>query len=136
MRYSYLPMFLLAVLGLGISECPEPDCPQPAEGILAAGTWGGDNWNFDVDQDGVMYVRTYCASGNSEGPVIATDGNVAFAADMIFEMGGPGRPGVAKFEGQVCGDTFEFTYTTEYGYEETATVVYGEKGEVVACPYL
>jgi len=124
------------VMTLGVNDCPQADCPDPAEGYLTPGVWGGDNWEISVDTDGMIRVRTYCASGLSQEPVAAQDGNVTFAADMIFEFGGPGRPGEARFDGQVCGDTFEFIYETDYGYTEEASVQFGVEGKIEPCPYL
>ncbi len=135
MRLSGIGIALAALFAMGTAECPPPDCPDPADGYLPPGVWGGDNWQLDVATDGTIRVKTYCASGISQGPVEADNGDVEFAADMVYEFGGPGRPGEAKFIGQACGDTFEFTYYTDYGYEEEAVVTFGVPGTIEFCPY-
>ncbi len=136
MRLSGVLLGLVAVMAMGATDCPDPDCPDPAEGLLTPGVWGGENWQLDVDPEGMIRVHTYCASGSSQEPVFAENGYVAFGADMIFEFGGPGRPGEARFDGRVCGDTFEFTYMTDYGYTEEAVVTFGTEGRIEPCPYL
>ena len=135
MRFSGIILGMVAVLAMGATECPDPDCPDAVEGYLTPGVWGGENWEVNVAPDGMMRVSTYCATGASQEPVSAESGYVQFAADMTYEFGGPGRPGEAKFDGRACGDTFEFTYTTDYGYTEEAVVTFGVEGKIEPCPY-
>lgn len=135
MRVMYIFLGAILIPLMGISQCPDPSCPDPVEGQLEAGVWGGDNWQLTVNRDGTIDIWTFCATGSSSEPVYAENGSVFFGADMVFEFGGPGRPGAAKFDGMACGDTFEFTYTTDDSYVEEGTVVYGMQGTVAPCPY-
>ena len=141
--WSFLLAPLLGLMGTG--ECPQPDCP-PEDGLLKAGTWGGEHWRFDVGSDGTVFVETDCARGASTEPVRVEAGEVAFKAEMTSVAGDPQYPEndpipfVATFTGTVCHDTLAFTETVVETPEdptgETTTervVVYGEPAVLWTC---
>jgi hypothetical protein len=137
MRLVLVPLLLSGTVFMGIAGCPPTDdCTPPHDGYLLQGTWGGQDWQFDVDAEEYAEIQTYCATGRSDSPVKVMDGQVSFSATMQ-QPAGPGYVTFhAKFTGTVCDTTLEFTYTTDTGVTETGSVVYGQPGELPVCPIL
>ncbi len=141
--WSGLMVAILFLVGSG--ECPSGDCP-PEDGLLKAGSWGGDHWRFEVGSDGTVFVETDCARGTSTSPVHVTGGSVDFTAEMVRTDEAVQYPDsdpvqfVASFEGTVCHDTLHFTETVDGSLEDPEAlvttdglVVYGEPATLWTC---
>jgi hypothetical protein len=89
-----------------------PDVRAP---IVMAGTWGGDQIELNVAQEGAT-VEFSCAHGTIEGSIVPDEAG-RFAADGLYfqEHGGPVGdqdeivPVKARYEGQVAGLNMSLT---------------------------
>jgi hypothetical protein len=100
---------LLAIAALGSAACAT-DSPVSAGGLLALGTWGGNNFAV-IATDSVTHVHVGCTFGDFPGNV-ALDANGHFVVNGAYMLHaypvafGPPMP--AQLSGQVSGNTLTF----------------------------
>lgn len=132
----------LALLGLLGSACSESSLLPPSSGILAVGTWGGDNSGVIVT-DSAAHVHVGCTFGDMPGN-IQLDANGRFTIDGSYVLRaypvqlGPSLP--AQFSGRVIGGTLTLAIAVNDTVEKKVvalgpiTVVYGRQPEMGPCP--
>ena len=140
-RLILKPLSLIA-LGLLVGSCSGSSLLPPSDGILAVGTWGGDNSGVIVT-DSAVHVHVGCTFGDMPGnvPLDATgrftiDGSYVLRAYPI--QIGPSLP--AQFSGRVSGRTLTLAIAVHDTVERKVvalgpiTVVYGRAPEMGPCP--
>jgi hypothetical protein len=140
-RLILKPLSLIA-LGLLVGSCSGSSLLPPSDGILAVGTWGGDNSGVIVT-DSAVHVHVGCTFGDMPGnvPLDATgrftiDGSYVLRAYPI--QIGPSLP--AQFSGRVSGRTLTLAIAVHDTVEGKVvalgpiTVVYGRAPEMGPCP--
>lgn len=132
----------LAIVGLLVGSCSGSSLLPPSDGILAVGTWGGDNSGVIVT-DSVVHVHVGCTFGDMPGHVpldqegrFTVDGSYVLRAYPI--QLGPSLP--AQFSGRVSGRTLTLAIAVHDTVERKVvalgpiTVVYGRDPEMGPCP--
>jgi len=140
-RLILKPLSLIA-LGLLVGSCSGSSLLPPSDGILAVGTWGGDNSGVIVT-DSAVHVHVGCTFGDMPGnvPLDATgrftiDGSYVLRAYPI--QIGPSLP--AQFSGRVSGRTLTLAIAVHDTVERKVvalgpiTVLYGREPEMGPCP--
>ena len=132
----------VALLGLLCSSCSESSLLPPSDGVLAVGTWGGDNSGVIVT-DSAAHVHVGCTFGDMPGN-IQLDANGRFTIDGSYVLRaypiqiGPSLP--AQFSGRVSGRTLTLAIAVHDTVEGKVvalgpiTVVYGRAPEMGPCP--
>jgi hypothetical protein len=116
--------------------------PPPHEGVLALGTWGGDNSGMIVS-DTAMHLHVGCTFGDVSGRIaIAADGSFDVPGSYMLRAYpvamGPTVP--ARFRGQVDGGIATVTVTVNDTVQHTTvvegpvTVKYGDSPRMGPCP--
>ena len=115
----------LAIVGLLVGSCSGSSLLPPSDGILAVGTWGGDNSGVIVT-DSVVHVHVGCTFGDMPGHVpldqegrFTVDGSYVLRAYPI--QLGPSLP--AQFSGRVSGRTL--TLAIAVGADEVRFLING-----------
>src|SRR4026209_2237501 len=140
-RLILKPLSLIA-LGLLVGSCSGSSLLPPSDGILAVGTWGGDNSGVIVT-DSAVHVHVGCTFGDMPGnvPLDATgrftiDGSYVLRAYPI--QIGPSLP--AQFSGRVSGRTLTLAIAVNDTVEKRLvalgpiSVVYGHTPNLGPCP--
>jgi hypothetical protein len=140
-RLILKPLSLIA-LGLLVGSCSGSSLLPPSDGILAVGTWGGDNSGVIVT-DSVVHVHVGCTFGDMPGKVpldqdgrFTVDGSYVLRAYPI--QTGPSLP--AQFSGRVSGRTLTLAIAVHDTVERKVvalgpiTVLYGREPEMGPCP--
>jgi hypothetical protein len=130
------------MVGLLAGSCSGSSLLPPSDGILAVGTWGGDNSGVIVT-DSVVHVHVGCTFGDLPGNVqldatgrFTIDGSYVLRAYPI--QTGPSLP--AQFSGRVAGRTLTLAIAVHDTVERKVvalgpiTVVYGREPEMGPCP--
>jgi hypothetical protein len=132
----------LAFVGLLVGSCSGSSLLPPSDGILAVGTWGGDNSGVVVT-DSAVHVHVGCTFGDIPGNV-QLDANGRFTIDGSYVLRaypiqiGPSLP--AQFSGRVSGRTLTLAIAVNDTVERKVvalgpiTVVYGRDPEMGPCP--
>ena len=136
------PSVFLAFAGLLVGSCSGSSLLPPSDGILAVGTWGGDDSGVVVT-DSAVHVHVGCTFGDMPGNVqldqegrFTTDGSYVLRAYPI--QTGPSLP--AQFSGRVVGRTLTLAIAVNDTVERKVvalgpiTVVYGREPEMGPCP--
>jgi hypothetical protein len=116
--------------------------PPVSDGMLALGTWGGDNSGMIVS-DTAMHLHVGCTYGD-------VSGRITIAADGSFDVGGSymlraypvavGPTVPARFRGQVDGGIATVTVTVDDTVQHKTvvqgpvTVKYGDSPRMGPCP--
>src|SRR5688500_13192288 len=141
-RRSPGPGAFLGRVGLLVSSCSGSSLLPPSDGILAVGTWGGDNSGVIVT-DAAVHVHVGCTFGDMPGTV-QLDANGRFTIDGSYVLRaypiqiGPSLP--AQFSGRVAGSTLTLAIAVNDTVEGKVvalgpiTVVYGREPELGPCP--
>lgn len=136
------PLSLRAFLGLLLGSCSGSSLLPPSDGILAVGTWGGDNSGVIVT-DSAVHVHVGCTFGDMPGNV-PLDATGRFTVDGSYVLRaypvqiGPSLP--AQFSGRVEGRTLTLAIAVDDTVEQKVvalgpiTVVYGRDPEMGPCP--
>lgn len=132
----------LAFAGLLLGACSGSSLLPPSDGLLAVGTWGGDNSGVIVT-DSAVHVHVGCTFGDTPGRV-QLDANGRFTADGSYVLRaypvqiGPSLP--AQFSGRVTGGTLTLAIAVNDTVERKViavgpiTVVYGREPQMGPCP--
>ena len=132
----------VALLGLLASSCSESSLLPPSSGLLAIGTWGGENSGVIVT-DSAAHVHVGCTFGDMPGN-IQLDANGRFTIDGSYILRaypvqlGPSLP--AQFSGRVTGGTLTLAIAVNDTVEKKVValgpiaVVYGRQPEMGPCP--
>lgn len=131
-----------AVIGLLVTACSDGSVLPPSGGLLALGTWGGDNAGVIVT-DSVTHVHVGCTFGDMPGKVpLGPDGRFAIDGSYVLRaypvMVGPALP--AQFSGQVTGRTLMLAIAVNDTVEKRVvalgpvTGVYGREPRMGPCP--
>lgn len=131
-------MLLLPVIACGPSSVGGP----PADGLLAIGTWGGNEAGVLV-ADTVSHVHIGCTYGDIQGRItLDADGRFSRAGSYLLRAYpvaiGPTMP--AQFVGRVTGQTLEITVTVTDTIAKTevvrgpVSVRLGTEPTMAACP--
>lgn len=132
----------LALAGLLLGSCSGSSLLPPSDGILAVGTWGGDNSGVIVT-DSAVHVHVGCTFGDLPGS-IQLDANGRFTTDGSYVLRaypvqiGPSLP--AQFSGRVAGGTLTLAIAVNDTVERKVvalgpiTVVYGREPQLGPCP--
>lgn len=132
----------LALVGLLVGSCSGSSLLPPSDGILALGTWGGDNAGVIVT-DSAVHVHVGCTFGDMPGRV-QLDANGRFTTDGSYVLRaypvqiGPSLP--AQFSGRVAGGTLTLAIAVNDTVERKVvalgpiTVIYGREPEMGPCP--
>lgn len=132
----------VALLGLLGSSCSESSLLPPSSGLLAVGTWGGENSGVIVT-DSAAHVHVGCTFGDMPGN-IQLDANGRFTIDGSYILRafpvqlGPSLP--AQFSGRVTGGTLTLAIAVNDTVEKKVValgpiaVVYGRQPEMGPCP--
>jgi hypothetical protein len=133
---------VLALAGLLAGSCSGSSLLPPSDGILAVGTWGGDNSGVIVT-DSAVHVHVGCTFGDMPGN-IQLDAEGRFTIDGSYVLRaypvqiGPSLP--AQFSGRVAGSTLTLAIAVDDTVEGKVvalgpvTVVYGREPEMGPCP--
>jgi hypothetical protein len=133
---------LLGFMGLLVGSCSGSSLLPPSDGILAVGTWGGDNSGVVVT-DSVVHVHVGCTFGDVPGTV-QLDAEGRFTVDGSYVLRaypvqvGPSLP--AQFSGRVAGRTLTLAIAVHDTVEGKVaalgpiTVIYGRDPEMGPCP--
>jgi len=136
------PGVFLCFMGLLVSSCSGSSLLPPSDGILAVGTWGGDNSGVVVT-DSTVHVHVGCTFGDIPGDV-QLDADGRFTVDGSYVLRaypiqiGPSLP--AQFSGRVAGRTLTLAIAVNDTVERKVvalgpiTVVYGHDPEMGPCP--
>lgn len=136
------PSVFLASVGLLVGSCSGSSLLPPSDGVLAAGTWGGDNSGVVVT-DSAVHVHVGCTFGDMPGNV-QLDATGRFTIDGSYVLRaypvqiGPSLP--AQFSGRVAGRTLTLAIAVHDTVEGKVvalgpiTVVYGRDPEMGPCP--
>ena len=131
----------LALVGLLVGSCSGSSL-LPSDGILAVGTWGGDNSGVIVT-DSAVHVHVGCTFGDMPGN-IQLDATGRFTIDGSYVLRaypvqiGPSLP--AQFSGRVAGRTLTLAIAVHDTVERKIvalgpiTVVHGRDPEMGPCP--
>ena len=136
------PGVFLGFMGLLVSSCSGSSLLPPSDGILAVGTWGGDNSGVVVT-DSVVHVHVGCTFGDMPGGVqLDADGRFTIDGSYVLRAYpiqiGPSLP--AQFSGRVAGRTLTLAIAVNDTVERKVvalgpiTVVYGRDPEMGPCP--
>ena len=137
-----LPISSLALASLLLGACSGSSLLPPSDGLLAIGTWGGDNSGVIVT-DSAVHVHVACTFGDMPGRV-PLDGNGRFVTDGSYVLRaypvqiGPSLP--AQFSGRVTGGTLTLAIAVNDTVERKVialgpiTVVYGREPQMGPCP--
>lgn len=136
------PSASLALLGLLVGSCSGSSLLPPSDGILAVGTWGGDNAGVIVT-DSVVHVHVGCTFGDMPGNVqLDQDGRFTVDGSYVLRAYpiqlGPSLP--AQFSGRVAGRILTLAVAVDDTVEGKVvalgpiTVVYGRDPEMGPCP--
>ena len=138
-----MPRIVPLILGgLLAGSCSGSSLLPPSDGILAVGTWGGDNAGVVVT-DSAVHVHVGCTFGDMPGNV-QLDANGRFTVDGSYVLRaypvqiGPSVP--AQFSGRVAGGTLTLAIAVNDTVERKVvalgpiTVVYGRDPEMGPCP--
>jgi hypothetical protein len=132
----------LLAISLLLSACGRSDTILSAGGLLALGTWGGNNVAV-IATDSVTHVHVGCTFGDFPSD-IALDATGHFAVNGSYMLHaypvafGPAMP--AQLSGQVIGNTLTFavavndTTAKQIVSVGPGTVVYGKQAVMGACP--
>lgn len=132
----------VALLGLLVSSCSESSLLPPSSGLLAVGTWGGENSGVIVT-DSAAHVHVGCTFGDMPGN-IQLDANGRFTIDGSYILRaypvqlGPSLP--AQFSGRVTGGILTLAIAVNDTVEKKVValgpiaVVYGRQPEMGPCP--
>ena len=132
----------LALAGLLLGACSGSSLLPPSDGLLAVGTWGGDNSGVMVT-DSAVHVHVGCTFGDMPGRV-PLDANGRFTTDGSYVLRaypvqiGPSLP--AQFSGRVTGGTLTLAIAVNDTIERKVvalgpiTVVYGREPQMGPCP--
>jgi hypothetical protein len=132
----------LVLAGLLLGACSGSSLLPPSDGLLAIGTWGGDNSGVIVT-DSVVHVHVGCTFGDMPGRV-PLDANGRFTTDGSYVLRaypvqiGPSLP--AQFSGRVTGGTLTLAIAVNDTIERKVialgpiTVVYGREPQMGPCP--
>jgi hypothetical protein len=132
----------LALVGLLVGSCSGSSLLPPSDGILAVGTWGGDNSGVIVT-DSAVHVHVGCTFGDMPGNVqLDQDGRFTVDGSYVLRAYpiqiGPSLP--AQFSGRVSGRTLTLAIAVHDTVERKVvalgpiTVVYGRDPEMGPCP--
>lgn len=133
---------LLGFLGLLLGACSGSSLLPPSDGILALGTWGGDNSGVVVT-DSAVHVHVGCTFGDMPGNV-QLDASGRFTVDGSYVLRaypvqiGPSLP--AQFSGRVAGRTLTLAIAVNDTVEGKVvalgpiTVIHGREPEMGPCP--
>lgn len=136
------PSVFLPFVGLLVGSCSGSSLLPPSDGVLAAGTWGGDNSGVVVT-DSAVHVHVGCTFGDMPGNV-QLDATGRFTIDGSYVLRaypvqiGPSLP--AQFSGRVVGRTLTLAIAVNDTVEKKVvalgpiTVVYGHDPEMGPCP--
>jgi hypothetical protein len=127
-----------AALTIGCAGGPS----LPTDGLLAIGTWGGDNAGAIV-QDSAAHFHVGCTYGDVSGRIqLDADGRFAVTGSYLLRAFpiavGPTMP--AQFSGAVDGKTMTFTVVVNDTVEHRtttlgpSTVVLGMEPRLGPCP--
>ena len=136
------PLSLFALAGLLVVSCSGSSLLPPSDGILAVGTWGGDNSGVIVT-DSAVHVHVGCTFGDLSGPVeLDADGRFTVDGSYVLRaypvQTGPSLP--AQFSGRVSGRTLTLAIAVHDTVERKLvalgpiTVVHGREPEMGPCP--
>ena len=136
------PLSLFALAGLLVVSCSGSSLLPPSDGVLAVGSWGGDNSGVIVT-DSAVHVHVGCTFGDLSGPV-ELDADGRFTVDGTYVLRaypvqtGPSLP--AQFSGRVAGRTLTLAIAVHDTVERKLvalgpiTVVHGREPEMGPCP--
>jgi hypothetical protein len=125
-----------------LSACTESGPFPPSDGILAIGTWGGENAGVIVTEQ-MSHVHIGCTFGDMP-PAIPLDASGRFTVDGSYVLRaypiqiGPELP--AQFSGRVIGRTLTLAVAVNDTVEKKVvalgpiTVVYGRTPNLGPCP--
>ena len=133
---------LVALVGLFAGSCSGSSLLPPSDGILAVGTWGGDNAGVIVS-DSAVHVHVGCTFGDMPANVqLGQDGRFTVDGSYVLRAYpiqiGPSLP--AQFSGRVAGRTLTLAIAVHDTVERKVvalgpiTVVYGREPEMGPCP--
>ena len=136
------PRMFLGLVGLLVGSCSGSSLLPPSDGILAVGTWGGDNSGVIVTESAV-HVHVGCTFGDMPGKVqLDQDGRFTVDGSYVLRAYpiqiGPSLP--AQFSGRVAGRTLTLAIAVDDTVEKKVvalgpiTVVYGRDPEMGPCP--
>ena len=138
----YRRTVLPAVFSLLAIACASSATYPISDGVLAVGTWGGDNAGVIVT-DSAAHVHVGCTFGDMPGH-IRLDADGRFAVDGSYMLRaypiqvGPSVP--ARFSGRVVGGTLTLSVAVNDTVTKTAvalgpiTVEYGHQPQMGPCP--
>jgi hypothetical protein len=131
-----------ALLGLLVSSCISSSVLPPSDGILARGTWGGENSAVIVTAS-AAHVHVGCTFGDMPGN-IQLDANGRFTIDGSYVLRAypiqVGPPLPAQFSGRVAGNTLTLAIAVNDTVEKKVialgpiTVVFGRQPQMGPCP--
>ena len=132
----------LALLGLLVGSCSEWSLAVSSDGLLAFGTWGGDN-SAVIVTDSAAHVHVGCTFGDMPGSIqLDADGRFALDGSYVLRaypvQVGPSLP--AQFSGHVAGRTMTLTIVVNDTVEKKVvavgpiSVVYGRQPQMGSCP--
>lgn len=137
----FLALGILPALVLTAATCGE-GVSVPSDGLLAIGTWGGDNAGVIVTED-QAHVHVGCTFGDMPGRVhldpsgrFTVDGSYVLRAYPI--QVGPSLP--AQFSGRVSGSTLTLAVAVNDTVEKKVvalgpvTVRFGRNPDLGPCP--
>ena len=136
------PATVLGLVGLLVGSCSGSSLLPPSDGILAVGTWGGDNSGVIVT-DSAVHVHVGCTFGDMPGDVqLDPDGRFTVDGSYVLRAYpiqiGPSLP--AQFSGRVAGGTLTLAIAVNDTVDRKVvalgpiTVVYGREPEMGPCP--
>jgi len=132
----------VVLLGLLASSCSQSSLLPPSDGVLAVGTWGGDNSGVIVT-DSAAHVHVGCTFGDMPGNIqLDANGRFTIAGSYVLRAYpvqlGPSLP--AQFSGRVTENILTLTIVVNDTVEKKVvplgpiTVVYARQPQMGPCP--
>ena len=131
--YMLVTILLMAVLVV-IAGCGGEGTSKSQETLDLTGTWSGDWWRSDGDEEGTLTVALIQSGGSLSGDMTVTSTTFSYSrdttvsgtvegSDVVFgiAIGGNGAIVTIDYEGTVSedGDQMSGTYSMSTGYTGT-----------------
>ena len=140
-KFSVFSLLLLTLWQSGTCRSVEMATMSQEKRLVATGTWGGQNVQLDVMQEGAQ-LRFSCARGKIEQPLtLDAEGRFSAKGTFVAEAMGPLREDdppksrAAVYSGAVRDNLMTLTVTVADSKEEGGTfeLTQGEPGHIRRC---